>query len=95
MRAFQHDIDIIHVEAPSSITVRNIFIPIDYHFDMEINLMGEPMMNLIKSKVIKIDYEGSTPPMEDNKDFCCIGKLWWISSVDMEHGAYAKYSTIL
>jgi hypothetical protein len=46
------------------------------------------------SNTIKLDFEGSTPPITDNKYFF-VGKLWRTSKVDMAHGAWAKSSTIL
>ena len=85
--AFQHDKDIMQVVAPSSITVRKIF------------LLRQPTMiwnaswcercnSLCSiSKEITLDFEGSIPPMVDRKDFHYEGKLCNTSRANMAHGA--------
>jgi hypothetical protein len=45
------------------------------------------MSNLIRIKGHQTDSEGSTPPIADNKDFCCVGKLWRTSREDMAQGS--------
>jgi hypothetical protein len=57
---FQHDMDIMQVEAPSStISLEDIF-PTYNHLNMKSDLVGEPMLTLVHIKCNHIESEGST-----------------------------------
>ena len=82
-RAYQNDKDIMQVAAPSSKTVRQMFLPRHPMVNMKVTDGGRWGSQLFESNEIRLVSEGSTPPIVVNKAFRCIGKLCKTSKENM------------
>jgi hypothetical protein len=60
-------------EAPSSMYIQKMFFPIVCTLIYKATWWESLWVPWEESKVIKIEYEGLNPPMEDSKDFWCVG----------------------
>ena len=85
----------MHVAAPSSRTIRHMFLPRQPMVNMKVTEGENHGSQLFDLKEIRLVLEGSTPPIADNEAFFCVGKLYKTSKADMAQGACARSSTRL
>ena len=51
-------------------------------------------MLCLVSNVMRLDYVGSSPLVNDNSLFCCVGNVCNTSKADIAHESLARFSTM-
>ena len=87
---FQQLIDIIQVEAPSSMIVRWIFLLRALTWIRKANWAGNYGVYPEWLKTTRLEFVGSTPPIADSKACFWEGQFYNTSSVDKAEGDWAQ-----